>query len=210
VHATRRRSAVSHHVSNLQISVGLTKQYSSICVTPARLLGLSVYHRDTDILLSITVLQKKNDCIIQITLELDKVGLLLYHALSIVRAVFPSFKLGTIDLQFVPTFRYLGHIVTESLCDNEDIHREIKNLFIRTNSFVHKFSKCSFMVKCTLFRSYCLSLYDIALWQKYTVTCINKLRSCYSKCIKLFFFGITAETVLLRFLLTQAYQVSIP
>jgi len=46
---------------------------------------------------------------------------------------------------------------------------------------------CSFMVKCTLFRSYCLSLYDIALWQKYTVTCINKLRSSYNKCIKLFF-----------------------
>jgi len=57
---------------------------------------------------------------------------------------------------------------------------------------------------------YIVPMYDIALWQKYTVTCINKLRSCYSKCIKLFFFGITAETVLLRFLLTQAYQVSIP
>ena len=48
---------------------------------------------------------------------------------ALVRAVFPSFKLGTIDLQFVPTFRYLGHIVTESLCDNENIHIEIKNLF---------------------------------------------------------------------------------
>jgi len=67
---------------------------------------------------------------------------------ALVRAVFPSFKLGTIDLQFVPTFRYLGHIVTESLCDYEDIRREIKNLFIRTNSLVRKFSKCSFMVKC--------------------------------------------------------------
>ena len=85
----------------------------------------------------------------------------------------------------MPTFRYLGHIVSESLCNNEDIHREIENLFIRTNSLVRKFS--SFMVKCTLFRLYCLFLYDIALWQKYTVTCINKLRSCYNKCIKLFF-----------------------
>ena len=48
---------------------------------------------------------------------------------ALVRAVFPSFKLGTIDLQFVPTFCYLGHIFTESLCDNENIHIEIKNLF---------------------------------------------------------------------------------
>ena len=31
-----------------------------------------------------------------------------------------------------------------------------------------------------------LSVITIALWQKYTVTCINKLRSCYNKCIKLF------------------------
>ena len=209
MHATRRRSAVSHHVSNLQISVGLTKQYSSICVTPARLLGLSVYHRDTDILLSITVLQKKRLHHSYHSRTRQSRPITLSRSV-LVRAVFPSFKLGTIDLQFVPTFRYLGHIVTESLCDNEDIHREIKNLFIRTNSLVGKFSKCSFMVKCTLFRSYCLYLYDIALWQKYTVTCINELRSCYSKCIKLFFLGIAAETVLLRFLLTQAYQVSIP
>jgi len=28
---------------------------------------------------------------------------------ALVRAVFPSLKLGTIDLQFVPTFCYLGH-----------------------------------------------------------------------------------------------------
>ena len=37
-----------------------------------------------------------------------------------------------------------SHIVTDSLCDNEDIHREIKNLFIHINSLVRKFSKCSF------------------------------------------------------------------
>ena len=41
------------------------------------------------------------------------------------------------------------------------------------------------MVKCTLFQSYCLSMYDVALRHKYTSTCINKLRSCYNKCIKI-------------------------
>jgi len=104
-----------------------------------------------------------------------------------VRSSFPLFKLGTSYLQFVSSFSYLGHILSDTLCDSDDIHREIKNMFIRTHTFlIRKFNKCSFLVKCTLFRSYCLSLYDIALWHRYTSAAINKIRSCYNKCIKLF------------------------
>jgi len=56
-------------------------------------------------------------------------------------------------------------------------------MFFRTNIVSH----CSFTVKFSLFRSYCLSLYDIGLWRTFTVSCMNKLRSCYNKCIKSFF-----------------------
>jgi len=97
------------------------------------------------------------------------------------------FKLGTSYLQFVSSFRYLGHIMCDSLCDNDDIKREIKNTFVRTNTLIRKFSKCSFDVKCILFRFYCLCLYDIALWYKYNLSCYNKFRSFYNKCIKSFF-----------------------
>jgi len=109
------------------------------------------------------------------------------HRSKVISASFPLFTLGTSKLQFVPSFRCLGHIINDALCDNEDIQREIKSMFFRTNVLIRKFSKCSFLVKCTLFRTYCLSLYDIGLWQKFTVTCINKYRSCYNKCIKSFF-----------------------
>jgi len=37
-----------------------------------------------------------------------------------------------------------------------------------------------------LFRSYCICLYDAALWNRYHVGAPNKLRSCYNRCIKLF------------------------
>jgi len=80
-------------------------------------------------------------------------------------------------------FRHLGHIISASLCDNEDIEREIKNTFVRTNMLIRRFKKCSFYVKTVLFRSFCLGLYDIALWSNYTTTYIGKLRSCYNKCI---------------------------
>ena len=34
---------------------------------------------------------------------------------------------------------------------------------------VRKFGKCSAAVKITLFKSYCLNMYDSALWYHYTI-----------------------------------------
>jgi len=42
-------------------------------------------------------------------------------------------------------------------------------------------------VKTVLFRSYCICLYDAALWSNFHVGMLNKLRSCYNGCIKIFF-----------------------
>jgi len=42
-------------------------------------------------------------------------------------------------------------------------------------------------VKCVLFKTYCICLYDAALWSKYNKGSLRKLSSCYNKCVKLFF-----------------------
>jgi len=95
---------------------------------------------------------------------------------------------------------YLVHIISDSLCDTEDILREVKSMLFLTNVLIRKFGMYSHVVKCTLFRSYCLSLYDtcIGLWRKFTVTCINKFKSCYNKCIKSLL-AITVDIVLHEF-----------
>ena len=100
---------------------------------------------------------------------------------------FPKFRLSNDDLQFVNSFRYLGHLISDDAYDNRDIEREIRNLFIRTNTLTRKFSNCSKSVKIMLFKSFCLCFYGIALWKKYTFGCINRLKSAYHKCIKSFF-----------------------
>jgi len=41
-------------------------------------------------------------------------------------------------------------------------------------------------VKTVLFRSYCICLHDAALWSNFHVGMLNKLRSCYNRCIKIF------------------------
>jgi len=42
-------------------------------------------------------------------------------------------------------------------------------------------------VKCMLFKTYCICLYDAALCSIYTKGSMRKLSSCYNKCVKLFF-----------------------
>jgi len=90
-------------------------------------------------------------------------------------------------LQFVSQFRYLGHIINNEFKDDDDIKREIRNLFMRTNLLIRRFAKCSAPVKLMLFKTYCLCLYDAALWNVYRASTLDKLNSAYNKCIKLFF-----------------------
>jgi exonuclease III len=100
---------------------------------------------------------------------------------------FPVFNVCNASIQFVDRFKYLGHIIANSNMDDDDIQREINNLYVRTNILLHKFTKCSVRVKLTLFKSYCLCLYDVALWKHYHIGFMTKLRSSYNRCIKWFF-----------------------
>ena len=100
---------------------------------------------------------------------------------------FPAFLLNGNALQFVNEFRYLGHVINNNFSDDDDIKREIRNLFMRTNILIRRYGKCSVNVKLVLFRAYCMCMYDVGLWSHYSVTVLSKLRSCYNKCIKMFF-----------------------
>ena len=52
---------------------------------------------------------------------------------KIVSQTFPHFTIDGHCLQFVNEFRYLGHIISNNLCDNADIKREIHSMYVRTN-----------------------------------------------------------------------------
>ena len=82
----------------------------------------------------------------------------------------------------------IGSVINNiiSNIDDTDIQREITNMFIRTNILIRKFHKCTVAVKTVLFRSYCVCLYDAALWSNFHVGMLNKLRSSYNRYIKIF------------------------
>jgi len=64
----------------------------------------------------------------------------------------------------VTVFRHLDRVINNSLTDDDDINREIRNMFTRTNILMRLFGNCSVSVKWTLFKCYCLCMYDVGLW----------------------------------------------
>ena len=72
-------------------------------------------------------------------------------------------KTGSSPIQFVTHFKYLGHIISNSVNDDEDIQREIRNMFVRTNILIRRVSKCSLSTKTILFKSYCICMYDVIM-----------------------------------------------
>ena len=62
----------------------------------------------------------------------------------------PCLKLGNAQLNYNMSFKYLGHIVTDKLTD-DDIKREIQNLYVRCNILFRKYQRCSISVKIKLF-----------------------------------------------------------
>jgi len=60
---------------------------------------------------------------------------------------FPPFHIGTEILQYVPSFRYLKHIITRNNSDDDNILGEINNMLVRTNILIRKFFKCAAAAK---------------------------------------------------------------
>jgi len=61
----------------------------------------------------------------------------------IVAGVFPLLSIGVNSIQFVSEFKYLGHVINSCMSDDDDINREVRNMFTRTNVLTRRFGNCS-------------------------------------------------------------------
>ncbi|KAJ8711765.1 hypothetical protein PYW08_008719 [Mythimna loreyi] len=104
---------------------------------------------------------------------------LLFKAGTKNYAVPPITLVGT-ALEWVTSFKYLGHWVTATQTDNNDMERERRALSVRSNMLIRRFAKCSRDVKNTLFRAYCQSFYTCSLWVDYTQRAYSALRVQYN------------------------------
>jgi len=77
----------------------------------------------------------------------------------------PTFLFAGQTLQLLDRACHLGHILRSDLSDTDDILRVQTDMCRRANCLLSTFYAANPVVKTTLFRSFCLSLYGSALWR---------------------------------------------
>ncbi|XP_069357564.1 uncharacterized protein [Maniola hyperantus] len=91
-------------------------------------------------------------------------------------------RLGGSELQYVTKFKYLGHVLSDTMKDNEDLERQRRSLAAKSNMLARRFTRCSRQVKVTLFKAYCQALYTSQL--DYTKTTFDALRVQYNNAFR--------------------------
>ncbi len=76
---------------------------------------------------------------------------------------FPVFKLSKKSFTVCAKVKYLGHIITECMTDDEDIERQRRMMYMQANMLLCKFSFCSDEVKVSLLKHIVQHLY-CSLW----------------------------------------------
>ena len=99
---------------------------------------------------------------------------------------FPSFCLSEQSLNVVTKIKYLGHIIRDDLCDDDDVQRQCCKLYAQANMIARKFHMCSKDVKIALFRAYCTPLYTAHLWCNYSKGKMNKIKVAYNDALRIF------------------------
>ena len=120
-----------------------------------------------------------------IIFNVSKCAIMNFKSECMPRFNVPEFKLNAEVISVVDNFKYLGHILSNSMKDDDDIARQRKKIFIQGNTLIRKFYMCSIDVKIELFRSYCSSLYTSQLWTRYTGCAIRKLYTAYHNSLKI-------------------------
>ena len=99
--------------------------------------------------------------------------------------VFPDFKLSGHVLKTCSQVKYLGHVITDTLSDDEDILRQSRMLYVQANVLIRKFGCCSDGVKLTLFKAYCTPLYTAHLWSNYKKASFRRLQVAYNDSLRI-------------------------
>ena len=98
---------------------------------------------------------------------------------------FPSFYLSNQVLSICSKAKYLGHVITDQLSDDDDLYRQRRILYAQANMLGRKFHSCSPEMKVNLFRAYCTPLYTAPLWVKFKKASMYKLQVAYNDCMRI-------------------------
>lgn len=99
----------------------------------------------------------------------------------------PLVCLDNDNIEYVTSVKYLGVIISASLNDNDEILKQMRGLYARSNTFLRKFALCSKEVKQQLFQTYCTNIYSAHLWCSYNSQSYNKVKVAYHNAYRTLF-----------------------
>ena len=87
----------------------------------------------------------------------------------------PTVSIGTEPLTYVNTVKYLGFAFCENKKDDEDMLKQMRSLYAKSNKAIRMFNHCTVDVKLLSIKSYCTSFYCGYLWSDYKAKTFSKL-----------------------------------
>ena len=96
----------------------------------------------------------------------------------------PDIILADAVIKYVTQFKYLGHMISVTYKDDDDIVKEIRNLHARGNTIIKQFKNVNEDTKVQLFKTFCYPLYCASLWSKYKVSTMSRLRVSYTSILR--------------------------
>ena len=90
-------------------------------------------------------------------------------------------------LKFCKSIKYLGHVITDTLEDNDDVMKQTASIYARGNMIINTFKFCTDEVKCNLYKTYISNFYTTQLWCNYTKAVYHKFKMAYNNTFRMFF-----------------------
>ena len=93
----------------------------------------------------------------------------------------PIVHLGHLNTKAVEKETYLEHIINTDMADDDNISKEIRNIYARGNMLIRNFKHCTTAVKITLFQTYCSTLHCCPMWTRFRKSTIGKVNVACNK-----------------------------
>ena len=84
------------------------------------------------------------------------------------------------SLVYADFIKYLGFTFSRNHKDDDDMLRQMRTLYARSNRIIRMFHNSSVKVLIELGRSFCGSFYCSYLWSQYNMSCFCKIRVAYN------------------------------
>ena len=74
----------------------------------------------------------------------------------------------------------MGHLISNTFRDDDDMMKEVRNLYARGNTIVKIFRNTNEDVKVRMFKSFCYPVYCSSMWSHYNISTMNRVRVGYN------------------------------